>query len=195
MEGNTKEMRSRIGKGRVRLNQVKRGDLLAAPLHVWIEVRNYAGSVMPVRLCRFGYAGYLMPVTLCRLRCGADRGLDRIAQDFFHRHDVSADATQLRLFAVAIPFAVVVGDDMVGVVAVQFNIEAANADPLIPFLSILPGLDNSARNRVHHPLILSGKHKSWSRYGWVGDKLTGNKNTQAHTLPECSEPAISLLFR
>ena len=51
---------------------------------------------------------------------------DRIPQNFFHGHDVGEDAAEFCLFAVALPLARVVLDDVIGVVAVQFDLEAVH---------------------------------------------------------------------
>jgi hypothetical protein len=51
------------------------------------------------------------------VRLGDYCWLHTFAQDFFHGHDVGADPTQLRFFAITIPSPIIIGDGVIGMFA------------------------------------------------------------------------------
>jgi len=57
---------------------------------------------------------------------------------------MGADTTQAELFTVTTPLTAVVVDEMVGIIAVEFNFETVNPDAPIALLCILTSFDDSA---------------------------------------------------
>jgi hypothetical protein len=79
------------------------------------------------------------------VRLGDYSRLNAFAQDFFHGHNVRADAAQLRFLAITVPIAVVIGNGVIVVFPVQLNFELVDTHAAVSLLSILAGFDNSAR--------------------------------------------------
>ena len=110
--------------------------------------------------------------------------LDCIAQDFFQGHHMRTDLAEGKFFAVAIPRAAIIGDRMIGVLAVEFNRKFIDMQAFVPFLGILPGFDNPTRRRMQGRRCGDGRfdriaHNFFNRHHVGADATEGKFFTSA----------------